>query len=85
MACKRVDYQGVTPTVFDCMKKKLESTGIHVPSGDSGKMSGKGVTADYSWDGKSILAVTVTDKPFIVSCGYVTGKIHDAIQDCGGD
>ena len=85
MACGRVDYQGVTPTVFDCMKKKLEDAGIHVPSGDSGEMSGKGVTADYSWDGKSVLAVTITDKPWYASCGMVTGKIHDFVQECGGD
>ena len=85
MACKRVDYHGGTPTVFECMKKKLEDAGIHVPSGPKGDMVGKEVTAEYIWDEKSVLTVTVTKKPFFVSCGYVTGKIHDFVHECGGD
>ena len=52
MACNMVSYHGVASDVFKCMKNELESYGIHVPSGNSGEMSGKGVTAKYSWDGK---------------------------------
>ena len=85
MACDKVSYHGVTPKVFDCMKNKLESYGIHVPPGHSGEMSGKGVTAQYSWDGESTLDVTITDKPWYASCGAVTGKIHDFVDECGGD
>ena len=86
MACQPVTYHNVTSSVFDCLKKELEAAGIHVPPGDSGEISGQGITAKFKWDeAAATLWVEVTKKPFIVSCGFVTGKIHDAVQKCGGD
>ncbi|MCP4582038.1 MAG: hypothetical protein GY839_10495 [candidate division Zixibacteria bacterium] len=84
MACSPVTYHGVTPKVFTCMKKNLQKAGIKVPAGKSGTISGKGISAKFKWDGASDLWIQVTKKPFIVSCAYVNGKIHDAIEACGG-
>ena len=82
--CNPITYHNVPPNVFDCMKKKLEAAGIHVPPGDSGEMSGSGVKAHFEWDGKDNLKITIKEKPFIVSCGYVTGKISNFVHECHG-
>jgi hypothetical protein len=84
MACKPVTYHGVTPPVFNCMKKKLKAAGIKVPEGNSGTISGKGISAKFKWDAVANLWIQVTKKPFIVSCSFVYGKVHDAIEACGG-
>ncbi len=83
--CQPITYNNVTPDVFKCMKNKFEASGIHVPSGDSGDMEGSGVRAHYEWDGKSNLRITITDKPFIASCGYIIGKITDFVHECHGN
>ncbi len=86
MGCNKVIYHGVTSGVFECLKKKLENAGIHVPSGHSGQISGHGVTAKFSWDeGAATLSITITELPWYVSCGMATGRIHDQIQQCGGE
>ena len=85
MGCSKVVYHGVTSSVFNCMKKKLEDGGIHVPSGHSGELSGHGITADFNWDeGAATLSVTIKKLPWYVSCGTATGKIHDVVKECGG-
>lgn len=83
--CSKVVYHGVTASVFDCMKKKLEAGGIHVPSGHSGKLSGGGITANFNWDeAAATLSIAITDKPWIYPCGTITGKLHDNVKACGG-
>jgi hypothetical protein len=83
--CSKVVYHGVTSSVFNCLKKKLEDGGIHVPPGDSGELSGHGITAKFNWDEKAAtLSITITDKPWIYPCGTITGKIHDNVKACGG-
>lgn len=83
--CQPVTYHNVTPEVFKCMVKKFKAAGIHVPSGKSGDMEGSGVKAHYEWDGITNLKITITDKPFIASCGYVIGKITDFVHECNGN
>lgn len=82
--CQSVTYNNVTAEVFGCMKKKLEAAGFQVPEGNSCKMEGSGIKAHFEWDGKSNLKIIITDKPFIVSCSYVIGKITDFVHDCHG-
>jgi len=82
--CNPVTYHNVKPDVFECMKKQLENAGIHVPPGNSCDMEGSGVKAHFEWDGISNLTITIKDKPFIVSCGYVVGKISDFVHVCHG-
>lgn len=85
MGCSSVTYHEVTSKVFNCLKKKLEEGGVHIPSGTSGELSGHGVTADFSWDEKAAtLVITIKKLPWYASCGMATGKIHDQIKSCGG-
>lgn len=83
--CNPITYNNVPPDVFTCMKKKLEGAGIHVPPGNSGDMEGSGVKAHFEWDGIKNLKITIIDKPFIVTCGYVIGKITDFVHECHGN
>jgi hypothetical protein len=66
------------------MKKRLKDAGIHVSPGNGGDMEGSGVKAYFEWDGKSNLKITIESKPFILSCGYVIGKIADFVHECHG-
>lgn len=84
MGCRPVTIKDVTPEVFNCMKKKLQVAGIHVPPGKRGELSGSGVMADFEWDGQSNLTITITEKPFIVSCDTVARMIKNFVKDCHG-
>jgi len=84
MACTSITYHGVTPAVWGCLKANLKAGGITVPPTNSGTISGHDITAAYNWDGAGNLSITVTALPFLITCGEVTGKIHSAIQACGG-
>jgi hypothetical protein len=81
-SCKSVTYSGVTPDLFECMKQNLLDYGVSVPPGQSGELSGNGVTADFKWDGKSILTIKVKEKPFFVSCKTINDEIRQFAQDC---
>ena len=61
--CKPATYSNVLPDTFECMKTKLQNYGVSVPSGNEGELSSKGISAHYLWDGKSTIAIKVTDKP----------------------
>lgn len=82
MSCRPIKFRNVSPDTFNCMKKKLQNAGIHVPPGNTGELSGKGITADFEWDGQSNLIVTITEKPFIVSCEVVAMKIKGFVREC---
>ena len=85
MSCDPHKYKGVTKEVFDCVKKQVVSHGGSW-EGDyaSGKIDFEGkVKADYKGDAATgDFTVTVTKKPFVVTCGYVYGKIGAAISKC---
>jgi hypothetical protein len=84
MRCKPIVFHNVPPVTFDCMKKKLHSEGIKVPSGNKGELSGLGVVADFEWDGCSVLTVTIKEKPFFISCEVATYKIRQFVIECHG-
>ena len=84
MSCRPITFRKVPPETFKCMKKKLQDYGIHVPPGNIGELSGKGITAIFEWDGKSNLAITITEKPFIVSCEVAAMKIKKFVRECHG-
>ncbi len=82
--CDPITYHGVTQDVFNSLKKKLENSGVKVPVGNEGDIEGYGVKGHFKWDGMANLTVTVTDKPLILPCGMITGKLNDAVHDSGG-
>ncbi|MGB9940205.1 hypothetical protein [Methanosarcina sp.] len=83
--CDPVTFHNVNQRVFDCIKKKLSDAGTPVPPGNSGRMTGLGVTADFSWDGTSNLLIHVIEKPWIVSSETVIEKLSDFVHSCGGN
>ncbi|WP_048178844.1 hypothetical protein [Methanosarcina siciliae] len=84
MSCKPIMFHNVPHDTFNCMKKKLQGAGISVPPGNRGELSGSGVVADFEWDGQSNLTITITEKPFIVSCDTVARKIKSFVKECHG-
>ena len=84
MSCRPITFRNVPPEVFNCMKKKLQGAGINVPPGNKGELSGSGIVADFEWDGQSALTITITEKPFIVSCEVAAMKIKQFVRQCHG-
>ena len=82
--CEPITYKGITPTVFNNLKAMLGKVGLNVPSGNEGEIEGYGVKGHYLWDGATTLTLVVTDKPFVLPCAIIVGKLNDAIRDCGG-
>ncbi len=66
-SCKSITFVNVTPDAFECMKNRLQNYGIDVPPGNEGKLSERGVTGRFEWDGRSILTTTIEEKPFFSS------------------
>jgi len=66
------------------MKKKLENAGIHTPPGNKGKLSGMGIVADFEWDGKCNLIITIKEKPFFVSSELAEYQIKQFVTECYG-
>lgn len=83
-SCKPLKFINVTPDAFECMKKKLQDYGIDVPPGNEGEMSEKGVTGSFEWDGKSVLTITIKEKPFWVSCETADERVILFVDECKG-
>lgn len=83
-ACDTIRFASVTPERFECMKERLQDAGITVPPGNEGELSGQGFTAEFEWDGESDLIITVTDKPFFVSCEDIDQELIQFVEECGG-
>jgi hypothetical protein len=90
MACTTVTFHGVTANVFQCLKEKLKQYGAKVPPGPDGTITGHemgiSITGQFHWDEQAAtLTITITDKPFFLPCGTISGAIHNAVHDCGGE
>ena len=83
-SCKPMKFLNATPDAFECMKKKLQDYGIEVPPGNSGELSGKGITGSFEWDGKSYLTITITKKPFLVNCDTADRELIKFVDECKG-
>jgi hypothetical protein len=84
MGCDPITFRNVNSDVIDNMKQKLSSYGIHVPSGNEGKMEGYGVKGHFKWDGTNNLTLTITDKPFIIPCDIIKNRIQEFVQSYEG-
>lgn len=84
MCCKPITFCNVTPDNFEFMKKRLNNAGIQTPAGNRGKLSGRGIVADFEWDGICNLTVIIKQKPFFVSCEIAESQIKQFIVECCG-
>ena len=82
--CQGIKFKNVTPDVFCCMKKKFQTYGIEVQSGNSGVLEGKGIIAHFSWDGKANLMIEIKERPLDTYCGQVSGKLRAFWRECQG-
>lgn len=83
--CRPIKFVNVTPDRFECMKERLqEESGVSIPPGNEGELSGRGFTADFEWDGASNLTIRVTDKPFFVSCENIDQALIQFVKECDG-
>jgi hypothetical protein len=78
--CESQTFSKVTPTVFDSIKTFVQNYGIFVPSGDSGEISYRGVSAYFMWDGKSYLTIKFTNLPFLINCNTANAKLDSFIN-----
>ncbi|CAN5841582.1 hypothetical protein BH24BAC1_BH24BAC1_08960 [soil metagenome] len=81
-------YQGVTDNVYNDLKSKLANLGIDL-QGKSGRISQKGVSADYNYDDASqTLQISNVKVGFPASMMYnsekIVQQISRAVQDAGG-
>ena len=83
-SCEPTTFSNVSPDTFECMKNKLQNYGFVIPPGNFGELSGKGITAVFEWDGKSVLTIKITKKPSIISCKTATAEITKFIGQCNG-
>jgi hypothetical protein len=82
--CQGIKFKNVTPDVFSCMKKKLQSYGIEVQSGNSGMLEGNGIVAHFSLDSEANLVIEVKERPLGTYCGQVSGKLRSFWRECQG-
>lgn len=81
-------YAGISPAIFNDLKSKLSAYGINM-SGNSGRISEKGVSAEYQYDEASqTLAVNNVNVGFPASMMYsadkILGKISEEVNNAGG-
>jgi len=84
VSCKPITIRNVTPDNFKSIKKRLNDAGIQTPAGNKGNLSGKGIVADFEWDGTCNLTITIKQKPFFVSCELAESQIKQFIIECCG-
>jgi len=84
VSCKPITFRNISPDTFNCMKKKLQDYGIHVPPVNKGELSGAGIMANFEWDEESALTITIKERPFFVSCELAASKLKQFVVECNG-
>lgn len=68
-----------TPAQLDHLRAELATNGVTVPAGDSGQITGRGITADFTYDGSSGLVVTIRSKPWYLPAATIFADIKNAL------
>jgi hypothetical protein len=81
-------YSGISPEVYNALKSKLAGFGIKL-EGNSGKVSEKGVSAEYNFDeANKTLTINNVDVSFPASMMFssdkILGMIGDEVTKAGG-
>lgn len=84
-ACPTVTFTDISANVIESLRGRLEDEGLKVPPGNSGTIKGRVATLEFEWKEESAtLTVTVTDKPWILPCEAIMGRLRVAVAACGG-
>jgi hypothetical protein len=82
-ACDPIVVHDITRAIFDCLRAKLSDVGVTIPSGTSGEISGMGLSGTFAWEEETeTLTVTVTQKPFFLSCEMIDEQLRRAADRC---
>jgi hypothetical protein len=82
-SCPELKYSNVSAAAWLCCKNAVAQY-VKI-DGNQGQASANGVTVKWTYDpAAQTLSLQCLDKPFIVSCGYVNGKIDEAVKACLG-
>ncbi|WP_114782446.1 hypothetical protein [Botryobacter ruber] len=85
---KNAHYTGVTPEVYNQLKDKLQSMGLHL-QGDSGSIKEKGVSANYNYD-PAAQALHINDlsvgfpASMMISADKLVARMDEMIVQYGG-
>lgn len=83
MACEKVVYDGISPSVLENVRLELSKIDLELPATETGEItsSAYGVTAAYEHSAAAeTLSVQVTNKPFFVPCSYIHKKLEEALE-----
>jgi hypothetical protein len=81
-------YSGISPEVYNTLKNKLSGFGIEL-KGNTGKISEKGVSAEYNFDeSNQTLSISNVNVSFPASMMFspekILGVISETIAKAGG-
>lgn len=84
----RAQYVGITSEIYSNLKSKLSALGIDL-QGDSGKISQKGVSAEYAYnpDNQSLTINNIKvgfPASMMFSSDKIVEKITEAVKQAGG-
>jgi hypothetical protein len=81
MACEPITIEGVSQATMTELQRKIQGFGLKLPPGNSGTISGKGVSASFNYDpAAQTLEVTVLEKPFFVTCTMIEDQLRAALK-----
>ena len=84
-ACPTATFTEISREVIECLRRKLEEQGLEVPPGNAGTIKGRVATLEVEWTEETAsLTVTVTDKPWLLPCEAIMGRMRVAVAGCGG-
>jgi hypothetical protein len=84
-ACKPATFNNISQAVRNCFEENGRRQGVDWQGDNtSGKFSKSGVVTEYKYDPQAQkLTLRVIEKPWIVSCDFLYGKMHEGLQNCG--
>lgn len=82
MSCDKQTFFQFSLSAFDCLKQKALAIGVTIDS-DQGQSSKDGVTIAWNFNAETqTLELQCTEKPFIIPCGTVNGRIRKVVDEC---
>jgi hypothetical protein len=69
-----------TPAQVEHLRAELGTNGVTVPAGNSGEITGRGIVADFTYDGEASLSITVKSKPFWMPASAIFANIQSALE-----
>jgi len=75
-------FNDVNRAHFEAIKKSVKNSTAIVIASDAGSASGNGVSLSWEYqEPEATLSVTVEKTPFLVSAGYVLGRVAALVSE----